>query len=196
MRTRATRTKRIASILWWRNRRLLSWFGIAIIALATLGGFYSQQEEEIQPGIELAAFPITIPTMGWGFALDTLQVQENIIEEGQSLSDILSTYELAADRAYQLITNADEVFDLRTMRAGKPLIALAKDSTQRTDYIVYEPSAYEYVVFELKDDLRVWRTEREVTTDTQVAAGIIEGSLWNAMIDRGYSFELTAKMED
>ncbi|MEL7248886.1 MAG: peptidoglycan DD-metalloendopeptidase family protein, partial [Bacteroidota bacterium] len=105
-------------------------------------------------------------------------------------------YELPADRAYQLITNAGEVFDLRTMRAGKPLIALAKDSTQRTDYIVYEPSAYEYVVFELKDDLRVWRTEREVTSDTQVAAGIIEGSLWNAMIDRGYSFELTAKMED
>ena len=170
--------------------------GIAVIALATLGGFYSQQEEEIQPGIVLSSFPITVPTMGWGFALDTLQVQENLIAEGQSLSDILSSYDMEADRAYQLITNAAEVFDLRTMRAGKPLIALAKDSTQQTDYLIYEPSAYEYVVFELKDDLRVWKTEREITSETRVAAGIIEGSLWNAMVDRGYSYELTAKMED
>lgn len=196
LRERATRAKRITAIYWRRNGRLFSWMGIALLALATLGGFYSQQEEEIQPGIALSSFPVTIPTMGWGFALDTLQVRESLIDNGQSLSDILSTHQLDAERAYQLITNAGEVFDLRTMRAGKPIISLAKDSTQAFDYLVYEPSAYEYIVFELKDDLRVWKTEREVTTKTQVAAGIIEGSLWNAMIDRGYSFELTAKMED
>lgn len=196
LRQRAKRTKRIVSVMWWKNKRLVSWMGIALVALATLGGFYSQQEEEIQPGIALSSFPVVIPTMGWGFALDTLQVKENVIAEGQSLSDILSSYNLDAERSYQLINNASEVFDLRTMRAGKPLITLAKDSTQATDYLVYEPSAYEYIVFELKDDLSVWKTERVVTTQTQVAAGIIEGSLWNAMVDRGYSYELTAKMED
>lgn len=196
LRERATRAKRITAIYWRRNRRLFSWMGIALVTLATLGGFYSQQEEEIQPGISLSSFPVTVPTMGWGFALDTLQVREELIANGQSLSDILSANQMDAERAYQLITNASEVFDLRTMRAGKPIIALAKDSTQAIDYLVYEPSAYEYIVFELKDDLKVWKTEREITTDVQVAAGIIEGSLWNAMIDRGYSFELTAKMED
>ena len=196
LRERATRAKRITAIYWHRNRRLFSWMGIAVVALATLGGFYSQQEEEIQPGIALSSFPVTIPTMGWGFALDTLQVRESLIANGESLSDLLSAHQLDGDRAYQLITNAGEVFDLRTMRAGKPIVALSKDSTQAIDYLVYEPSAYEYIVFELKDDLSVWKTEREVSTQTQVAAGIIEGSLWNAMIDRGYSFELTSKMED
>ena len=80
--------------MWWKNKRLVSWMGIALVALVTLGGFYSQQEEEIQPGIALSSFPVVIPTMGWGFALDTLQVKENVIAEGQSLSDILSSYNL------------------------------------------------------------------------------------------------------
>jgi len=121
------RNKLILSVLWWRNQRLITWLGIAVIATGMLGGFYSQQEEEIQPGIALSSFPITIPTMGWGFALDTLQVANNVIEEGQSLSDLLAQYDIPSDQALQLINNAGEVFDLRSMRAGKPLIVLSKD---------------------------------------------------------------------
>ena len=190
------RNKRIVSVLWWRNKRLITWLGIALIATATLGGFYSQQEEEIQPGIPLSSFPVVVPTMGWGFALDTLQVANNVIKDGQSLSDILAQYNIPSDQALQLINNAGEVFDLRSMRAGKPLIVLSKDSTQAADYLIYEPSIYNYIVFDLKNNQQVWQTDREVTTKMEVAGGIIEGSLWNAMIDRGYSYELTAKMED
>jgi murein DD-endopeptidase MepM/ murein hydrolase activator NlpD len=195
IRATLTRNKRILSVLWWRNRRLITWIGIAIVATATLGGYYTQQEEEIQPGISLEAFPVIVPTMGWGFALDTLQVGHTTIAEGQSLSDLLSTHQLPYDQAFQLITNAEKVFDLRSMRAGKPLVILAKDSTQSADYLIYEPSIYSYIVFDLKEH-QVWQTDREVTREIAVAGGIIEGSLWNAMVDRGYTYELTAKMED
>lgn len=195
IRATLTRNKRILSVLWWRNRRLITWLGIAVVATATLGGYYTQQEEEIQPGISLEAFPVIVPTMGWGFALDTLQVGHTTIAEGQSLSDLLSNHQLPYNQAFQLITNAEKVFDLRSMRAGKPLVVLAKDSTQSVDYLIYEPSIYSYIVFDLNEQ-QVWKTDREVTKEIAVAGGIIEGSLWNAMVDRGYTYELTAKMED
>lgn len=171
--------------------------GLALVTILSLG-FYSQSQEaaSLQKEVKLSAFPITVPTMGWGFALDTLQVLQTTIQEGQSLSDILTEVNISNTQMQQLITNAADVFDLRSMRAGKSLIKLSKDSTQATDYLIYEPSAYNYIVFELKDDQSVWKTEREVITKVETAAGIIEGSLWNAMIDRGYSYELTAEMED
>lgn len=149
---------------------------------------------ETQP--QLASFPVVVPHMEWGFALDTLEVKETEIQSGESLSDILSDLNVGNDKMQTLITNAQEVFDLRKLRAGKPLIQLAKDSTRQVDYLVYEPSAYEYVVFELGNEMKVWRTERPVTKEVQTAAGYIESSLWNAMINNGYSFELASKMED
>ncbi|MEZ4984303.1 MAG: peptidoglycan DD-metalloendopeptidase family protein [Saprospiraceae bacterium] len=87
------------------------------------------------------------------------------------------------------------MFNLLSLRAGNPLIFLAKDSTQAVDYMVYEPSVYEYIVFDFKKQT-VEKVEREVSSSVETASGIIEGSLWTAMVDRGYSYELTAKMED
>jgi murein DD-endopeptidase MepM/ murein hydrolase activator NlpD len=95
-----------------------------------------------------------------------------------------------------VIDHASEVFDLLTLRAGKQYAVLARDTLQGADYLIYEPSVYEYIVFNLKGDHEVQKVKREIVTETRTAAGTIETSLWQAMVDNGYSFELTAKMED
>ncbi len=165
-------------------------------ALLTLG-FYSQNKDgEIQQGVDLASFPITVPEMAWGFAMDTLQQSQGSIQSGQFLADILIAQGVEGQDIQTLVQNASEVFNLLGMRAGKPLIQLSKDSTQAIDYLIYEPSVYEYIVFDLQNDLSVKKVKRPIKTVTESAAGIIKGSLWNAMVRRGYSYELTSKMED
>lgn len=173
--------------------------GGVLLASTFALGFYSFDNtgtNASSDNIELSYFPVVEPNMAWGFAIDTLQVSESIIKNGQFLSDILADQGMDANKRYQLSENANEVFDIRTLRAGKPIIRLSKDSTQAIDYLVYEPSVYEYVVFDLQNDLSVKKVKRPIDTKVEPAAGIIEGSLWNAMVDRGYSYELTAKMED
>jgi murein DD-endopeptidase MepM/ murein hydrolase activator NlpD len=171
----------------------------ALLLIACLGffTFFSMDAKpETEDRVQLSAFPVIVPTMGWGFALDTLQLARTEIQSGQSLSDILDTYGLSGNERQLMIERAGEVFDLLGMRAGKPLIALSRDSSQVVDYLVYEPSVYEYIVLELTGDQKVYRTERPVMTQVETAAGIIDASLWQAMVDRGYSYELTDKMED
>lgn len=185
--------------LFIQHKKALTITGSVLLAVFSgfaLLSFFATDAAPEKPAVDLAAFPVVVPTMGWGFALDTLQVEERTIENGESLSDIFYAYGIDGQRQQTIIQQASEVFDLRSMRAGKPLIALAIDSTKATDYLVYEPSVYEYIVFDLQGDSKVYKTERPVTTIVETAAGIIEGSLWNAMVDRGYSYELTAKMED
>ena len=149
-------------------------------------------EEEIR----LGSFPVVEPHVRFGFALDTFLVLESEIKRGQYLGELLHDYGVDYASIDQLATNAEEVFNVKNLRQGKPYFILTKDDSQPADYFIYEPSVYEYVVFHLKNDLKVERFKREVNTEIKSTGGTIESSLWNAMIDNGLSFEITDKMED
>ena len=181
------------------------WTWVALVAAGLACGtllFLFTKQQNLQTSIasaekvELSSFPITIPTIKYGFAIDTFQVVEDEIKSNQFLGDILSKYGVDYVSIEQLVQNAKPVFDIRHIRVGKPYMILAKDTTQRADYFIYEPSVYEYYVFHLKDDLKVEHVERPVTTEIQTMDGTINASLWQTMVDNGVSYELTAKMED
>ncbi len=146
--------------------------------------------------VQLSSFPVHIPTMKYGFAIDTFQVFEGKIKSGQFLADLLLAQQVDYPSIEQIVANCKDVFKVNELRVGNPYTILTKDSTARADYLIYEPSIYEYVVFHLQDDLKVERIKRPVTTEVKSAAGEIESSLWQAMTDAGMSFELADKMED
>lgn len=147
---------------------------------------------------ELHALPVVVPNERYGFALDTFQVFENQITNGSFLGDILLKFNIDYPSIDQLVRNAKGTFDVRRFQAGKPYTVLTKDSTQRADYFIYEPNAYEYIVFHLRDSLKVEKVEREVTTEIRTASGKIPegGSLWKTMSDQDLSPALADKMED
>lgn len=146
--------------------------------------------------IQLSAFPVTVPTLKYGFAIDTFQVFDGEIQNGQFLADLLLSQKVDYPSIEKVVANAKGVFSVNSLRVGQPYTFLTKDSTARADYFIYEPNIYEYVIFHLKDDMKVERIERPITTKINAAAGEIESSLWQAMTDGGMSFELADKMED
>jgi murein DD-endopeptidase MepM/ murein hydrolase activator NlpD len=144
----------------------------------------------------LSSFPLTIPTIKYGFAIDTFQLSEATIQQGAVLGDILSDQGIDYPSIERLVANAKDVFDVRHFRVGKPYTLLSEPETGKAEYLVYEPNVYEYVVFELKDDFTVERNERPVEVKQGVMAGQMESSLWNAIVGQGESYELAAAMED
>jgi len=149
-------------------------------------------EEDEAP---IGAFPLTVPTVRYGFVIDTFQVFEGEIRPNEFLADILMRYRVPWQQIDQLVRNMDGVFDVRQLRAGKPYTVLARDTSAMADYFIYEPSVFAYYVFDLKEG-KVERVERPVETKVRSASGLIESSLWNTMMDNGLSFELAAKLED
>lgn len=142
----------------------------------------------------IGAFPLTVPTVRYGFVLDTFQVIEGEIRPNEFLADILMRYGVSWQQIDQLVRNMGDVFDVRQLRAGKPYTVLMRDTTM-ADYFIYEPTVFAYYVFDLKH-AKVERVERPVETKVRSASGLIESSLWNTMMDNGLSFELAAKLED
>jgi len=63
-------------------------------------------------------------------------------------------------------------------------------------YFVYENSAIDYTVFELTDTLGIYQGQKEVETRLKTASGVVESSLWNAMVDNQLSPVLALNLSD
>ena len=188
------------------QKHLFTFLLIGFVALFSVGllAVYPGESKNLRASLlhadeapAISAFPIVEPTLRYGFALDTFQqVYEAQVPSGAYLGALLSDHGVDYARIDQLARNARDVFNVKKIRYGKPYTILTRDSSRGPDYFIYEPSVYEYVVYELKDSLRVHRHGRPVTKQVRTAAGAVESSLWNAMIDNGLSIEITDKMEN
>lgn len=176
---------------------ILSFFGILIMLSSRNNE--SPKFDTLSPQVRqsLSAFPIAVPNVKYGFALDTFQyVKTAEIKNGQFFGDILNDAGVDYSDIDQIVSNADTIFDVKQFRVGKNYTLLSKDTAAGYDYFIYEPNVYTYTVFDLKDDFEVNKVERPITTKVETAAGEVKTSLWNAMIDNGHSFSLTSKLED
>ncbi len=178
-------------------------FGITAAILSLILYFSPSETRKLQASlfppeeVDIQSFPIVEPTLRFGFALDTFQVVEGKIGPGDYLGSLLPKYGVDYVDVDQLVKNAKGVFNVKSLQYGKPYTILTRDSTQeQADYFIYQPNVYEYVVFHLKDDLRVERFRKEVVSELKTAAVLIESNLWNAMVDSGLGYEIADKMED
>lgn len=144
----------------------------------------------------LSAFPIVVPTVKYGFALDTFDVREGEVQKGEILGKLLADHGISAVQIEQLLQSSAGTFRVQDFKAGKPYLLLAKDLEAGLDYMVYEPSLYEYYIFHFQDSPRIEKVVRPVEVKTQVVEGTIESSLWQALEDGGSSPALIAKLED
>lgn len=144
-----------------------------------------------------AAFAYDAPTVKYGFVLDHYRVTEGTVKANQFLADILMPHGVDYLTIDKLVKQAIDTFDVRKIRVGQPYTILApRDGTQPAEYFIYEPSAFRYVVYDLRNETEVSVKYHEVDTIQRVASGVIYSSLWNTMIDNGLDYELAARMED
>ena len=177
-------------------------FGLIVCLVGVGIAFYAANspnkniKASLNTAEKLGAFPIIQPTMKYGFVVDTLQFLEEEIKEGMFFSEILQKYNVPYPTIEKVAKNSKPVFDIRQLRAGKNYTIVTRDTAQAADYMVYEPSVYEYIVFDLKNDLGAKRVQHKVEVDTKTSAGVVASSMWNAMVDNGMSFNLAARLED
>jgi len=137
------------------------------------------------------------PTYEYGIVIDSLTVIKDEVRRNQSLSDILSHYNVSRSVIHQLAILSRPVFDVRRMRAGHNYtIMLSNDSIHEVLYFIYEESPVSYIVYGIHDSLFVSRGEKLLTRETREAGGVITSSLWNAMVENGTSPALAIELSE
>ncbi len=119
----------------------------------------------------------------YGLDVSDSRVTEGAVKWNQTFSDLLSALDVPYPNIHALVQNADSIFDLRDLRAGKRYRVYRKqDSTSTPVALVYEHSSVDYVVFDLVEPFSVEHASRPVTVRTRRVTGQIESSLYETLV--------------
>lgn len=138
----------------------------------------------------------------FGFNLDEYEVHYDTIQNGWTLSHVLSPYGLdqfvintAAEKAN------DSIIGLNYVLAGKPFTVLTEkgDTTNKAKYVVYEPDVFSYITFDFsKDSVEIFKKERPTEIKEKKVTGMIYPNS-NLSMELNKSFEtyaMTAALAD
>lgn len=136
------------------------------------------------------------PEEKFGFPVEEYSFYTSTIKPNQFLGNILYWEGISYQQIDELARKAQDVFDVRRIRAGFNYTLVRKDSCGDLQSFVYEPNPFSYVVYDFSDSVHVYTDDREFETRIETAYGRVETSLWNSMIENGLSISLIDKMED
>ncbi|MFK7770961.1 MAG: peptidoglycan DD-metalloendopeptidase family protein [Saprospiraceae bacterium] len=173
----------------------LATFALVSYLLLAFTNTPNQLASNSNHGEKLSFFPVFKPEIKYGFILDTFHIINASINPNQFLSEILDEHHVLYEKVDALARNAEDVFSVTKLRAGKDYMILSKDASSPAQYFIYEPDVYSYVVYDIeKGTAEVF--EREINTQIKSSSGIIESSLWQTMVDNDLSYDLASRLED
>jgi murein DD-endopeptidase MepM/ murein hydrolase activator NlpD len=118
----------------------------------------------------------------YGLAIDSFNIEANVVGRDQNLGQILMKYTLPERAFTQLLMYAYRVFDVRKIKEGNKYTAfLSRDTLYRLQYLVYEHTPVDYVIFDFTDSVKVYLRQKDVITRHNRVQGLIETSLWDAI---------------
>lgn len=133
----------------------------------------------------------------FGFSLDTVHVEPNIIRKNQILGEIFATAGLTRQMIRILENKAIEVFSPRNIQTGKNYHVIRKNECDSQPIaIVYEHDKSKYVLYDLRGDGDVRLVEKPVDVRIESAYGKIESSLWQALDAQEVNPAIIDLMED
>ncbi|MCF8258471.1 MAG: peptidoglycan DD-metalloendopeptidase family protein [Flavobacteriales bacterium] len=115
----------------------------------------------------------------YGIVTNDFIVVRDEVRRHQSLASILLPYQVPMATIDQLAKASKEVFDVRRIAAGRPFtIFCDKDSAGAARCFIYEVNATEYVVFDLRDTINIYRDSKPMETRFRHIRGQIDASLY------------------
>jgi murein DD-endopeptidase MepM/ murein hydrolase activator NlpD len=173
-----------------------SLMAILIVAVIVLSSLNLSLPGEKAPQAKKDSTVIIVPRR-FGLPLDSFNVTESIIQRNEFLTSILELYNVDTNTIARLQAKSKYVYDVRKMKAGAQYTVFAsKDTTHKVNYFVYQPNAVDYVMYDLRDSVKVVTGKRQVTARLETASGIIDGSLYETFKKSGIDPALAMKMAD
>lgn len=118
----------------------------------------------------------------YGIAADAYHVVDGRVSRNQTLSTILSGFNISASIIHQIAEYSKDLFDVRRIHPGNNYrIFLSNDTLDVPHYFILEPNRVEYIKVRLYDTVHIERGSREVNQVIKEVSGSVSSSLWNAM---------------
>jgi len=175
----------------FRTYSLIALFVVLFITVVIGVLIYSHREVPVKPVTPPAAQP-----MAYGIRLDSMEIVRGSVANNQNLSSILGAY-VADGIIDRIARSTSDIFDVRKIKAGNTYARIvSKDSSRQTLYFIYEINPIDFVVYDLRDSLKVYRDKKKVTRLIKTSTGTITSSLWNCFVENKLDVHLGLALSD
>lgn len=158
------------------------------------GSFTAEAAEDYQGDFEET---VQEPQYEFGLPIDSFIVIKNEIKPNQFLADILLKHNISYPTIDRLVKTSKPIFDVRNIKSGKDYaVFCTNDSLEKACYFVYQASATEYIVFDMRDSLIVYKGEKEVQYEEREVSGVITYSLYQTLADANVSPKLAVELSE
>ncbi len=172
----------------------------SLIAVGIVVLFMDREEQvQFKPAQEetIIEEPIIEPIIEFGIPIDSFEVIKATVQKNEFLANILLPHQVDYVQIDQLAKKSKEVFDVRKIAVGKKYTILtAKDGLKKAQYFIYQPNAIEYIVYDLRDSIAIYKGEKEVSIKRNEVAGTIHSSLSATLQEAKASPYLAVKLSD
>lgn len=158
--------------------------GGGIILLSQFFSCTTKTTNNTEEPVQDTVVELDEPELRYGLPVDSFIIETGKVKDNQYLSQILNARGVGMGTIDKIARKSRDVFDVRKIRSGENFsIFSTRDSVPEAKYFVYENSPVEYTVFELSDSLNIYQGENEIHTRIKTVHGVVESSLWDAMVD-------------
>lgn len=182
-----------------RLTKVLIWFAVFIVLLQ-IAYFIYDHYETIRIEKELAQqkeVEKPEPVMLFKLPVDSFKVVGGKVRSGQNLSAILAGKGISLNTIDEISKKSVLVFDVRKFKVNNLFyFFMNKKDTTKVDYFIYEIDPVDYVVYQLKDSLQIYREKKPLITMIKEASGVITSSLWNTMKEQALDASLAMDLSD
>jgi murein DD-endopeptidase MepM/ murein hydrolase activator NlpD len=170
---------------------LITLFTVLVIIAVTGIFLYVQREAPIRSVISPP-----LPPVMYGIRLDSMDFVSGSVASKQNLSTILAAY-VPDGMIDRIAKETKEIFDVRKIKAGNRYSRIfSKDSLKRTLFFIYEINPIDFVVYDFRDSLKVYKEKKKVTRLIKTATGTIKSSLWNCFVENRLDVNLGLALSD
>jgi len=171
------------------------WFGILVMGTALLFMLTNINKDKKSLEKLEATQEIVESSYEYNILVDSFNVIKGSVKRGQTMGEILYLNHIDHFEINKIVKKSKGIFDVRRVNTGKKYTVIcATDSTKKAQYFIYEIDATNYVVFDLRGEIDVYKGKKPVTVKLKTASGIIKSSLWLTMEEQKLSPKLTAEL--
>ncbi len=164
---------------------------LLLVALTACSGSKNGAEEEAVEALK---------NIRYGIDADLYRLKTGEVQEGETVGRILNGFGVSARLIDKLDKASKEAFPLRNIRPGHKYTAFIHEDSlyaPHLDYLAYEKSVSEYVVFGfVGDSVTITKGEKPTTVRRTKKSAVIESSLWGAIMEADLPYALAAELED
>ncbi len=176
-----------------------NWIIFSAILLTAVSFVFYHFRQEATDEQELAVIPQEIieiqENLLFGINIDNFEVVEGIVERNQTLSGILSPFNVSYQMIDHIAKKSKDIFDVKKIAFNKKFTVLTAKDTLLAEYFIYEPNPTEFVVFKL-DEGEIYKESRPIEIRKREIGGTITRSLYVNMVELGLTPDLIDQFAD